>query len=285
MKVIGFGSDHNGTEVKNQLIEKLLKNSDFFGYRFIDFGNYDSKIKSDYTDVSKQIGSLVSGGQLDFGILICGTGVGMSIVANKIKGCRAALIHNTFSAPKSKEHNNSNILCLGAWVNDINTNYDICNLWLNEDFGEGRHVRRVEKIEKNPLYKSCFTYGCFDLLTTTHIKLLEWSKELSNKLIVGLMSDDFTKKLKGEHRPYLAFQDRKKILNSLDCVDEIIELGEDISETLNIIKPDLIVKGGNSNESEIRKIDKIPNDYDLKIFPYIEENDQIKELISNARKD
>ncbi len=282
MKILGFGSDHNGVLDKAKLIELIKETPALSDFKCIDFGTYNENKKSDYTDISKQIGKLVASHQIDYGILICGTGVGMSIAANKIEGCRAALIHNLFSAPKSKEHNDSNILCLGSWVNDLETNFKIINLWLNEEFAKGRHVRRVEKIEVNNSYSTCFTYGCFDLLTTPHIKLLEWCKSLSDKLIVGLTSDQHTTNIKGKNRPYLSYEDRSKILGSLSFVDEIINVDENLEKVIDNINPSIIVKGGNYSEEEIRKKDKISKNYDIKLFPYIEGEDDFKKFINDA---
>ena len=140
MKTIVLAADHNGVETKEYLIKNLELDQNL-AVRCIDLGPYNSVESVDYTDYSHQLSRLVSNQQLDLGILVCGTGVGMSIAANKVEGCRAALIHNTFSAPKSREHNDSNVLCLGAWVVDDEVNLEICKLWLQEDFGEGRHVR------------------------------------------------------------------------------------------------------------------------------------------------
>ena len=282
MKVIGLGSDHNGVDQKAQLI-KIISKEFNNSFRCIDLGPYTSEFSTDYTDISKQIGSLVSSKQLDYGILICGTGVGMSIAANKVRGCRAALIHNTFSAPKSREHNNSNVLCLGSWVNDIETNFEIVKLWLNENFAEGRHVRRVEKIEQERNYSICFTYGCFDVLSTNHIKLLEWCKGLASKVIIGLTSDEHTAKIKGISRPYLKFKDRKTILSSLSYIDEVVEINNDLASLIKKINPDVIVKGGNTSEEEVRKIDCIPSKYAIRIFPRIDEPNQIKDLILDAK--
>jgi len=280
-RVIGIAADHNGVETKEYLIKNLELDQNL-AVRCIDLGPYNSVESVDYTDYSHQLSRLVSNQQLDLGILVCGTGVGMSIAANKVEGCRAALIHNTFSAPKSREHNDSNVLCLGAWVVDDEVNLEICKLWLQEDFGEGRHVRRIEKIEGSKSNDICFTYGCFDILTSAHIKLLEWCKTFNKKIIVGLNSDESVSRLKGENRPYLKYTERFHILNSLACVDQVIEVDKDYDKLIEQINPSVIVKGGNFTEDAIRKNDRIPPNYRIKIFPMIEESSK-KEILSKIK--
>ena len=144
-KIIALGADHNGITLKSKLIRHLEKK----GFRCIDIGPSNKKQPVDYSDFAKQVAHLVANKEAHFGILICGTGIGMSIAANKIRNARAALVHNVLSAKKSREHNNANILCLGSWINNDKVNLSLTNTWLNEPFGEGRHVRRVEKIEES----------------------------------------------------------------------------------------------------------------------------------------
>ena len=175
----------------------------------------------DYVDYASVIGTIISNKELDKGILICGTGVGMAVSANKINGVRAALVHNELTAEKSREHNDANIIALGAWITDDNNNISFVNKWLGTDYGEYRHVKRVEKIthQKDNLV---LTNGCFDIIHTGHIKLLEWSKSLGNKLIVALNSDKSIRSIKGESRPINSENDRRAILMSMSFVDDCI---------------------------------------------------------------
>ena len=142
METIGISSDHNGIELKEK-IKKHLKENNFY---VVDIGPFNPKKKVDYVDYANQLSQIISNDELNKGILICGTGVGMSIAANRFENIRAALVHNSLTAPKCREHNNSNVLCLGAWTTSEEENFNILNLWLNTTFGEGRHVKRVEKL-------------------------------------------------------------------------------------------------------------------------------------------
>lgn len=140
---IAVGSDHGGFEYKEKII-KFLKDN---GYDAVDFGTY-SKDSCDYPDVAKKVAQSIQNKECERGILICGTGIGMSIAANKFKGIRAALCGDTFSAHATREHNNSNVLCLGERVIGDMLALDIVNVWLKTDFSGGsRHQRRIDKLE------------------------------------------------------------------------------------------------------------------------------------------
>ena len=140
---IAIGADHGGYEYKNQIIE-MLKNN---GYTVKDFGT-DSAESCDYPEFAKRVAAAVASKEFDRGILICGTGIGMSITANKQKGIRAALCSDLFSAKATREHNDSNIMCLGARVIDIDLALQITEVWLNTPFSnEERHLRRIGMIE------------------------------------------------------------------------------------------------------------------------------------------
>ncbi|CAD2072108.1 ribose 5-phosphate isomerase B [Phocicoccus pinnipedialis] len=141
MKVI-IGSDHGGFNLK----ETVVKHLEGKGIEIKDVGpfNLDSV---DYPDYAKPVAEAVQKGEYDRGILICGTGIGMNIAANKYKGIRAALVHDTFSAHATRAHNNSNILNMGERVIGKGLALDIVDIWLNTEFEGGRHERRIEKIE------------------------------------------------------------------------------------------------------------------------------------------
>ncbi len=139
---IAIGSDHGGFEYKEK-IKEYLKSK---GYDFVDVGTYSTD-SCDYPVIAKDVANKVVSGDVDRGILICGTGIGMSITANKVKGIRAALCGDTFSARATRAHNNSNILCLGERVIGIQLALDIVDIWLNTDFEGGRHQRRIDMIE------------------------------------------------------------------------------------------------------------------------------------------
>ncbi len=138
---IAIGSDHRGLSFKEEL-KGLISG---MGYQTQDFGAYDDQ-SVDYPDVAQALGKQVSSGQFDYGILICGTGIGMSIAANKIKGIRAALCCDVFMAERARRHNDANILCLGA---EREFNYhDVVRVFLSTSFEGGRHQQRLIKIEK-----------------------------------------------------------------------------------------------------------------------------------------
>ncbi|MBO7672008.1 ribose 5-phosphate isomerase B [bacterium] len=146
MKII-IGSDHGGFNYKNKIIDYLKSQN----IEVEDEGTYSSD-SCDYPVFAKKVAKIVAQANSDDvrGILICGTGIGMSITANKVKGIRAALCSDLFSAKATREHNNSNILCLGERVLDENLMLKIVEIWLDTPFSnEERHIRRIEMIEKD----------------------------------------------------------------------------------------------------------------------------------------
>lgn len=142
MKVI-IASDHGGFNLKSAVVKNLKNN----GIDVTDFGP-DNTDSVDYPDYAKPVAEKVAGGEYDRGILICGTGIGMSIAANKVKGIRCALVHDTFSAHATREHNNSNMLAMGERVIGQGLAEDIVNIWLNTEYEGGRHETRICKIEE-----------------------------------------------------------------------------------------------------------------------------------------
>jgi len=138
---VALGCDHGGFALKEE-IKKTLNEQ---GIEFKDFGTHTTT-SCDYPDIALPVAKAVSGGEFDRGILICGTGIGIGIAANKVKGIRAALCHDTFSARASREHNNANILTMGERVIGRGLALDIVDVWLKTEFSGGRHQRRVDKI-------------------------------------------------------------------------------------------------------------------------------------------
>ena len=136
---IAIGCDHGGISLK-KLIVKLLKE---LGHSINDQGCY-SEDSVDYPDFANHVCTLILDGEADRGILVCGTGIGMSMVANRYKGIRAALCHEQFSAQMSREHNDANILCLGARGVGPSLALAIVETWLGTEFAGGRHQRRIE---------------------------------------------------------------------------------------------------------------------------------------------
>lgn len=138
---IAIGSDHAGFKLKEE-IKKFLEEK---GIEVVDFGT-NSEERVDYPDYAIPLAESVAKGEETFGILICGTGIGMSIVANKVKGIRASLVSDVYSAHSAREHNNANILCMGGRVLGTELAKEITNAWLNAEFLGGRHERRINKI-------------------------------------------------------------------------------------------------------------------------------------------
>ena len=139
--IIAIGSDHGGFNLKEE-IKKMLTEQNV---EFHDFGTHSAQ-SIDYPEIVSKIGQAVVAGEYTRGIIICGTGIGVSIAANKIKGIRAALCHDEFSAQMSREHNDANILTMGERVIGPGLACMIVSTWLKTDFAGGRHARRVDKI-------------------------------------------------------------------------------------------------------------------------------------------
>ncbi len=141
MMKIGIGSDHGGFELK-EYIKEYLKEE---GIEYVDYGT-NSLDSVDYPDYGLKLSKGVVSGEVDKGIAICGTGIGISITCNKVKGIRCALCSDTYSARMSVEHNNANILALGGRVIGMDLAVEIVSTWLKAQFQGGRHERRINKI-------------------------------------------------------------------------------------------------------------------------------------------
>ncbi len=140
---IAIGSDHAGLSLKNE----ILKHLETRGVEFKDFGAY-SEASCDYPDFAEKVAEAVVGKEFKFGILVCGTGIGISIAANKVPGIRAALCSDTFSAHACREHNDANILALGARVVGAGLAFDIVDSFLGAEFQGNRHQERINKISQ-----------------------------------------------------------------------------------------------------------------------------------------
>ena len=140
MKVF-IGSDHAGFAVKGFVIELLQKR----GYEVEDMGTYSSE-RVDYPDYAAKVARAVADNPGTWGVLICGTGIGMSIAANKIKGIRAAEVHDYYTAQMARAHNDANVLCFGERVVGKGVIESIIDAWCTTEFEGGRHAGRVEKI-------------------------------------------------------------------------------------------------------------------------------------------
>lgn len=138
---IGIGNDHAAVEMKNDIVEYLKEK----GYEVVNYGT-DTSESCNYPEYGEKVGRAVASGEVDLGILICGTGVGISLAANKVKGVRAVVCSEPYSAKLSRQHNNTNILAFGARVIGIEMAKMIVDEWLGAEFLGGRHQTRVDMI-------------------------------------------------------------------------------------------------------------------------------------------
>lgn len=138
---VGIASDHGGYDLKELVYEYLLRK----GYYVYNMGCFD-KNSADYPDYALIIGESIKKGEIDYGIIVCGTGIGISIAANKVPGVRAALCNDVYMAKMAREHNNANVLALGGRILGENLSLRIVESFITTEFAYGRHERRVEKI-------------------------------------------------------------------------------------------------------------------------------------------
>ena len=139
---IAIGADHGGFALKTQLIE-YLKNKN---YELSDEGTYSVE-SCDYPVFAKKVAGKVASGECDLGVLVCTSGIGMSIAANKVKGARAALVRDASDAEMSRRHNNANVICFGAKATSFEKAAECLDIFLNTKFDGGRHIRRVNMFE------------------------------------------------------------------------------------------------------------------------------------------
>lgn len=141
--MIAIGCDHAGLNVKQKIMEHLTEK----GYEYKDYGTYDLS-SCDYPDYALKVANAVAKNECEKGIIVCGTGIGVSIVANKVKGIRCAHCTDTFSARACREHNDANVITFGGRISGIGVILDCVDLFLTTEFAGGRHSKRVDKIKK-----------------------------------------------------------------------------------------------------------------------------------------
>lgn len=142
---LAIGADHGGFELKEQIKDHIAKRKDIV---VTDFGTHSSD-SVDYPDYARAVGEAIISGQDDCGIVVCGSGVGATVAANKIPGIRAGLCHDTFSAHQGREDDDMNVLCMGARVIGPMLAFEVVDAWLNARFsGAERHVRRLSKVQQ-----------------------------------------------------------------------------------------------------------------------------------------
>ena len=140
---IAVGADHGGYELKKAVLAHLQKK----GYEVVDYG-CDSPERCDYPVYGERVGRAVAGGECELGVLICGTGIGISLAANRVPGIRAAVCSEPYSARLTRQHNNANIIAFGARVIGIETAKMIVDEYLNAEFEGGRHQTRIDMIHE-----------------------------------------------------------------------------------------------------------------------------------------
>lgn len=138
---IGIGCDHGGIVLKNSVIKAILE----LGNEYNDYGTFGNE-SVDYPDFAEKVALAVQNGIVEKGILICGTGIGISIAANKFKGIRCAHVTDVFQAKMSAEHNNANIIALGGRISSEDQAYEMVKVYLTTNFADGRHQNRINKI-------------------------------------------------------------------------------------------------------------------------------------------
>ena len=143
MATIAAGCDHGGFSLKTVLIEQLIES----GHEVLDLGTHSNE-RVDYPDFAEAVAKSVASGEAEFGLLVCGSGIGVCMVANKISGIRAATIHDVTSAHLSREHNDANIICMGERLIGPEVAKEALDIFLASEFQEGRHLNRVKKINE-----------------------------------------------------------------------------------------------------------------------------------------
>lgn len=138
---IAIACDHGGFKLKQAVIQELKR----LGHEVEDFGTYNEE-SCDYPDYASKAAKAVSSGECEKGVVICGTGIGVSITANKVKGIRCALCHDVYSAKKTRQHNDANMLAMGARVIGEGLALEIVDAFFTSEFEGGRHIRRIEKM-------------------------------------------------------------------------------------------------------------------------------------------
>jgi ribose 5-phosphate isomerase B len=141
MIAVALGADHAGFPLKEDLKGWLISR----GFDVVDLGTQTTE-SVDYPDFAIAVGGAITAGKADRGVLVCGTGIGMAMAANKVPGARAAACSDAYTARMSREHNDANILALGARITSREAAIEILEVWLNAEFAGGRHARRVEKV-------------------------------------------------------------------------------------------------------------------------------------------
>lgn len=230
-------ADHNGALLKKALVNHLLDE----GYNCIDVGCFDDLRSVDYAE---QVALMISCCKVKYGVLICGTGIGMSIAVKKFPNVRASLVHNQLSAKKTREHNDSNVICLGTWVNDEKANIRLVDTWINEPFAEGRHVPRLKKLSMLPreLKNSIILVIAKN---SENLDLINLARSLGNQVILALPELDNKYEyfnFSGSNSPQLAVEG---FTSNIFEIETSSKLFEETSPDIVILEDERLLKGYN----------------------------------------
>lgn len=250
-KTIFVGSDHAGFELKGKLKKFLEKK----GFKVEDKGSFSAK-SCDYPDFARLVGESVSKEKNSSGILICGTGIGMSIAASKINGIRAAIACNEIMAKAAKEHNNANVICLGARVIGFEKAKKIVNAYLNAKFAGERHLRRVKKI-------NALDCNCGEGKTGKGFELLEHKADMGIKGFGETFEEAFEECAKGMFSIMTELKDVQG-KESVGLTVKASGLGELLIEWLNELLSLADQKEMFFSEFKVEKIEAINSEYELK---------------------
>ncbi len=284
-KTVLIASDHNGNELRDFLIPVIRAE----GHVTVDMGprtdkNLLSIRKVDYTEYGEQLAYAVTKDPESLcGVLICGTGVGMSIIANRFEGVRASLVSDVNVAMKTREHNDSNVLVLGSWRVTKTEAADIFKAWSREEFGKGRHQKRDDRITRHDKDDVVLVPGVFDLIQGAHVHLFRFAATMG-RVVVALNSDQSASDVK-KKRPVQNQNTRKLVLDCFDFIDEVIIMDDRNAERLlHETGAKYIVKGAGVTEESVRVSDHVPDGVQIKIFPkdWSHSSEKIREALSNG---
>jgi ribose 5-phosphate isomerase B len=260
-KTVLLASDHNGNDERVSLREWLLES----GHSPVDLGPGQWK-RVDYNDYADQVAYAVQRNPELRGILICGTGIGMSIAANRYPGVHASLVHDPETARLTREHNDSNVLCLRSWKSSDEERKEIVSAWLDQEWGKGRHVARVRQLDRD-LYQNRIVLvpGVFDVLMPGHVELLKHAKKIG-MVVVAVNTDESAERIKGK-RPHQPEDWRRRVVHALGGVDEVVVFDGDVGKIARQVGADYVVKGDEWTEEEVRRNDGLPDDVEVVLFP------------------
>lgn len=261
--VILLASDHNGVNSKRAL-RAFLKQT---GNVVVDMGPDDDLSRVDYVDFAHRLGYAIEVDERLRGILICGTGVGMSIAANRHRAVKASLVTDVDTAKKTREHNDSNVLVMGEWRNSVSEMEEITAAWLGQDFGGGRHVSRVAKLDSPDRGKIVLVPGIFEILHPGHLELFKFASHFGR--VVAAVNSDLSAEQVKRRSPLVNQATRLSMVRSMAGVDEAMIFDGDVGSLSEALGVTHLVKGGDTTEAQTRVTDRIGDHVEVKILPLV----------------